>query len=72
MNIPVLGMSYSDWLLCARLVEDPEVVLVQRKPGAFRQWSVWVIPGPDLLPVQATPWVSTGGRFPYDFEVEPD
>jgi len=73
MNILDLGMAYSGWELCARSVDDPQLLVVKdRDDPAPMRW-IWYDPGFPDLPVKVIPYlVDPDESFPYGQDVEPD
>lgn len=72
MNVALAGMVLSDWRLCARSLEDPDLALVSRMGSGIQQSSVWFWPLPEDFPIQLTPWTNQLGHFPFGEAVEPD
>ncbi len=77
-NIAKLGMSGTDWRLCARLLGIPSffeyylVTFKSRPPGTVEIWE-WRPGFPDPGPfLYLGPFYTPGGRFPLTYNVETD
>lgn len=63
----------SGWELCARVVDDPSLLVVKDRddPPPLR-W-IWFDPGPGGIPVKVIPYlVNPNQHFPYGADVLPD
>jgi len=67
-------MQNSNWSLCARLLEDPTLVIVSYKPFPQPEYSVFDVSDPDQLPEFVADVLISPGfpHFPFGNEVEPD
>jgi len=74
MNVWRVGMSLSDWELCARLLlPGVEWYVVHRLAVPKRKW-IYRIPVPGQLPVftSGALWTPADGSFPWGMAVVPD
>lgn len=73
-NVHDMYMSYSDWRLAARLVEDPGYVVVAIWPYPNPDYAIFDVSDPNQLPEFVGEFHITPAdpHFPYGWEVEPD
>jgi len=73
-NVADMWMSDSHWRLAARILEDPNFVVVARMVFPNPRYEVWDVSDPSQLPLFVGDFaiLSTAPHFPYGWEVEPD
>lgn len=73
-NVFAVGMAYSTWRLCARLLLPGEWYLVDFERFGARWIGLWEVVVPGQLPVMRSqfPWVPEMGGFPFGQDVVPD
>jgi len=73
-NVADQGMSLTNWRLAARLLEDPEVLMVGIGPADERKYQAWFNATPTDLPTALGPVQVAPGTdgFPYGEAVLPD
>jgi len=67
-----MGMSNSGWLLAARDLVSPDIIIAKAQPG--RPWLalIYFQPGPDQVPVLIDVLGPTNAPFPAGTGWEPD
>jgi len=71
INIPLMGMAYSDWRLAARKTGAPQIIIVNESPSNPGFFRTYALPTPTSLPVFLgfTAIPTTNPHFPYGVAV---